>query len=45
MISLLSGIKRKNVPIISMTGNSNSSIGMSSQFHLDVSVKKEALNN
>ena len=45
MISLLSGIKRKNVPIISMTGNSNSSIGMSSQFHLDVSVKKEACPN
>ena len=45
MISLLSGIKRKNVPIISMTGNSNSSIGMSSQFHLDVSIKKEACPN
>ena len=45
MISLLPGIKRINVPIISMTGNSNSSIGMSSQFHLDVSVKKEACPN
>ena len=45
MISLLSGIKRINVPIISMTGNSNSSIGMSSQFHLDVSIKKEACPN
>jgi len=45
MISLLPRIKRINVPIISMTGNSNSSIGMSSQFHLDVSVKKEACPN
>ena len=45
MISLLPGIKRINVPIISMTGNSNSSIGISSQFHLDVSVKKEACPN
>ncbi len=45
MISLLPGIKRINVPIISMTGNSNSSIGMSSQFHLDVSIKKEACPN
>ncbi len=45
MISLLPGIKRINVPIISMTGNSNSSIGMSSQFHIDVSVKKEACPN
>ena len=45
MISLVPGIKRMNVPIISMTGNSNSSIGMSSQFHIDVSVKKEACPN
>ena len=45
MVSLLPGIKRINIPIISMTGNSNSSIGSSSKFHLDVSVEKEACPN
>ena len=42
IISLLPGIKRMNVPIISMTGNAKSSIASSSDFHLDVSVDKEA---
>ena len=45
MISLLPGINNMNVPIISMTGNSNSTIGLSSKFHLDVSVEKEACPN
>jgi arabinose-5-phosphate isomerase len=34
-----------NVPLISLTGNSNSSIALSSDFHLDVSVEKEACPN
>ena len=42
IISLLPGIKRMNVPIISMTGNAKSSIASSSDFHMDVSVDKEA---
>ena len=42
IISLLPGIKRMNIPIISMTGNVKSSIASSSDFHLDVSVDKEA---
>ena len=42
IISLLPGIKRINAPIISMTGNINSTIAMSSEFHLDVSIDKEA---
>jgi len=45
IISLLPGIKRMNVPIISMTGNAKSSIASSSDFHLDVSVDKEACPN
>ena len=45
IISLLPGIKRMNVPLISLTGNSNSSIALSSDFHLDVSVEKEACPN
>ena len=45
IISLLSGIKRINVPIISMTGNINSTIALASEFHLDVSVKMEACTN
>ena len=45
MISLLPGINNMNVPIISMTGNSKSTISLSSQFHLDVSVEKEACPN
>ena len=42
ILTILPGIKRLNVPIISMTGNAQSSIAESSAFHLDVSVEKEA---
>ena len=45
IISLLPGIKKMNIPIISMTGNTQSSIALSSDFHLDVSVDKEACPN
>ena len=45
IISLLPGIKRINAPIISMTGNTESTIAMKSEFHLDVSVSKEACPN
>jgi len=45
IIALLPGIKRMNVPIISLTGNGKSSIAKSSDFHLDVSVDKEACPN
>ena len=45
MVSLLPGINNMNVPIVSMTGNSKSTISLSSQFHLDVSVEKEACPN
>ena len=45
IISLLPGIKRMNVPIISMTGSAKSLIASSSDFHLDISVDKEACPN
>ena len=45
IIALLPGIKRMDLPIISMTGNVKSSIAKSSDFHLDVSVDKEACPN
>ena len=45
ILALLPGIKRMNVPIISFTGNVKSSIAKSSDFHLDVSVDKEACPN
>ena len=45
IVALLPGIKRMNAPIISMTGNVKSSIAKSSDFHLDVSVDKEACPN
>jgi len=45
IISLLPGINRINVPIISMTGNINSTIAMKSEFHIDVSVNNEACPN
>ena len=45
ILALLPGIKRMNVPIISLTGNVKSSIAKSSDFHLDVSVDKEACPN
>jgi arabinose-5-phosphate isomerase len=45
IISLLPGIKRMNVPIISMTGSAKSLIASSSDFHLDISVDNEACPN
>ena len=45
IISLLPGIKRMNVPIISMTGNAYSLIASSSDFHIDISVDNEACPN
>ncbi|MDB4027139.1 KpsF/GutQ family sugar-phosphate isomerase [Candidatus Thioglobus sp.] len=45
IISLLLGIKRMSVSIISMTGNANSLIASSSDFHLDISVDNEACPN
>ena len=45
IISLLPGIKRMNVSIISMTGNAKSSIASSSDFHIDISVDNEACPN
>ena len=45
IISLLPGINRINVPIISMTGNIYSTIAMKSEFHIDVSVNQEACPN
>ena len=45
IVALLPGIKRMNTPIISLTGNVKSSIANSSDFHLDVSVDKEACPN
>ena len=45
IISLLPGINRIKVPIISMTGNINSTIAMKSEFHIDVSVNQEACPN
>ena len=45
IIALLPGIKRINIPLISMTGNAKSSIAISSDYHLDVSVAKEACPN
>ena len=45
IIALLPGIQRMNVPMISMTGNINSLVALTSDFHLDVSVEKEACPN
>ena len=45
IIALLPSIKRMNIPLISMTGNAKSSIAISSDYHLDVSVAKEACPN
>mgnify|MGYP003327388866 FL=1 len=45
IIALLPSIKRMNIPLISMTGNAKSSIAISSDYHLDVSVDKEACPN
>ena len=40
--TLLPLIKRKNVPLIALTGNANSSLGKAATVHIDVSVEKEA---
>ena len=45
IIALLPSIKRMNIPLISMTGNAKSSIAISSDYHLDVSVAEEACPN
>ena len=45
IISLLPGIKRMNLSIISMTGNAKSLIASSSDFHIDISVDNEACPN
>lgn len=42
IMTLVPVIKRLSVPIIGMTGSKDSSIGHTSDVHLDVSVKKEA---
>ena len=42
IITLLPGIKRLNIAVISMTGNSSSTIAEESDVHLDVSVDQEA---
>lgn len=42
LITLLPFFKRKGIPIISMTGNSQSTLAMQSDIHLDVSVEQEA---
>jgi arabinose-5-phosphate isomerase len=42
IMTLMPVIKRLGAPIISMTGNKNSSIGQISDVHLDVGVEKEA---
>jgi len=42
IMTLVPVIKRLGAPIISMTGNKNSSIGQISDVHLDVSVEMEA---
>ena len=45
MISLLPGIKRISSPMISMTGNINSTVALKSDFHIDISINKEACPN
>lgn len=42
IISLLPVLKRKGVPLISMTGNAESLLGQEADVHLDVSVEQEA---
>ena len=42
IITLLPSIKRLNIAVISMTGNSSSTIAEESDVHLDVSVDQEA---
>jgi arabinose-5-phosphate isomerase len=42
LLSIVGIIKRMGAPLISMTGNPNSSLGRLADVHLDVSVAKEA---
>ena len=42
LVTLLSAIKRKGVPIIAMTGNAASTLGQAANVHLDAGVEKEA---
>ncbi len=42
ILTIVPLIKRLNVPLITMTGNPNSTLGKDSTVHLDVSVEKEA---
>ena len=42
LLSIVGIIKRMGAPLISMTGNPNSSLGQLADVHLDVSVAKEA---
>ena len=42
LLTILPIIQRLDVPLISMTGNKNSSLALSAAVHIDVSVEKEA---
>lgn len=42
MLSLLPSLKRLNVPVIAVTGSSQSPLALSSEVHLDIAIKKEA---
>ncbi len=42
IIQILPYLKEKNITLISMTGNQNSTLAKHSDFHLNISVKKEA---
>jgi arabinose-5-phosphate isomerase len=42
ILTILPIIKRLNVPLIAMTGNLSSSLASEADFHLDISVEKEA---
>lgn len=42
ILTIMPLIKRLNVPLIAMTGNSTSSLGKDADIHLDISVEREA---
>lgn len=42
LLTILPVVKRKNVPLIAMTGNERSTLARSADVHLDVSVSEEA---
>lgn len=42
ILNIIPMIKRLNIPLISITGNSNSSIAKNSDYHLDIRIEKEA---